>query len=177
MEARPRLNQLIRSAAAVALVLLACSRSKPPEAAQLPGEEPAAVPSTGEQRPAGTVMAYRLVTVGGQQLPYGADSSFDPPCVRGLRAMEYQLVDDRWVAAYTQFERCADRSEQPESTWVLRDTGVFVLRGDTIQFEAVAPKAYEPRILLLGLLRGDTLTAWGSDLDGGDYVFVAEKRP
>ena len=173
MEARARLIQLARSAA-VAFVLLACSRPKPPD---VPGDELAAMPSAGEQRPAGTVRAYRLVTVGGQQLPYGADSSFDRPCVRGLRAMEYQLVDDRWVAVYTQFERCADHPEQPESRWVLRDTGVFVLRGDTIQFEAVAPNAYEPRILLLGLLRGDTLTTWGSDLDGGDYVFVAEKRP
>jgi hypothetical protein len=48
------------------------------------------------------------------------------------------------------------------------------MHADTILFENPAAnlKLGEARVVLMGLLRNDTLTAWGSEEDGGDLVFV-----
>ena len=113
---------------------------------------------------------YQLTSVGGQPLPHVAYTSADRPCSGGLRAGRYELAARRWIAVDTLFERCTDSAS--DSSWVRTDSGTFSLRGDTIQFENPAAGPGEAQIVLLGLLRGDTLTAWGSDLDGGDYIYI-----
>jgi len=154
------LNCVLRSrfttiASVIAALVLACARPEQPQ----------------ESRAA----TYVLASIGGRPLPYVPDSSADGRCVGGLRASHYALAARQWTSVDTLFERCAVRAE-PDSTWTRKDSGTFALRGDTIQFENPTAGPGEARVVLLGLLRGDTLTAWGSDLDGGEYVYVRELR-
>jgi len=120
--------------------------------------------------------SYRLVSVGGRPLPHASYSTVNGrPCTGGQRGGSYELSGARWVSADTLYERCADASGR-DSVWVRRDSGAFSMRGDTIQFENPAPRPGEARVELLGLLRGDTLTAWGSGEEGGDHVYVRISR-
>ncbi|HWL40542.1 MAG TPA: hypothetical protein VNO75_09915 [Gemmatimonadaceae bacterium] len=124
--------------------------------------------SRAERPPSDAVALYQLVTVGGRPL--------STQCSDGeLRASRYELSGSAWIAVDTVFKNCTD-SLRPEYTRVRRDSGVFILRGDTITFENPAAnlKLGEARVVLMGLFRKDTLIAWGSDEDGGDHVFVRQ---
>ena len=136
-------------AAAVALLIVACSRNKGLSSDQ--------------------VTVYHLVSIGGQVLNQACANE-------ELRASRYELSGSFWIAIDTVFKDCTD-SLRSEYTRVRRDSGVFSLRGDTIQFENPAANLElgEARVVLMGLLRGDTLTAWGSDEDGGNHVFVRHR--
>lgn len=46
------------------------------------------------------------------------------------------------------------------------------MRGDTIEFFVADTTIGVKGLVNRGLVRTDTLIVWGSDLDGGDYVFV-----
>ena len=126
--------------------------------------------SRAERSPSDAGALYQLVTVGGR--PLSTQCSDEE-----LRASRYELSGSAWIAVDTVFKDCTD-SLRPEYTRVRRDSGVFFLRGDTIHFENPAAnlKLGEAREVLMGLLRNDTLIAWGSEEDGGDYVFVRRTR-
>ena len=156
-------------------LLLGCAVEPPP--AEGASSRARTGPARVEDAQPGTRRSYHLVSIGGERLPYEMWRSADRPCASWLRAGRYELAADTWAAIDTLVERCADRTAEPESSWVRRDTGVYRMRGDTIQFEVIAPGPGEPKVVLLGLLRGDTLTAWGSDLDGGDFVYAAPAAP
>jgi hypothetical protein len=122
-----------------------------------------------ESSPGNGVALYRLISVGGH--PVATQCSDEE-----LRASRYELSANRWVIVDTVFKDCTD-SLRPAYTRVRSDSGVFSLHGDTIVFENPAAnlKLGEARVVLMGLLRNDTLTTWGSKEDGGDYIFV--RRP
>jgi hypothetical protein len=125
--------------------------------------------SHAERQLGDPIASYELVSVSGKPIAQACSNE-------ELRSSRYELSGSRWLAVDTVFKDCTD-SLRPEYTRVRQDSGVFSLRGDTIQFENPHPKLHEARVVLKGLLRGDTLTVWGSDEDGGDDVFVRRRAP
>lgn len=54
-------------------------------------------------------------------------------------------------------------------------SGTYRLSGDTIEFFVTDTSVGVRGLVNSGLLHPDTLRIWGSDLDGGDYVFVRNR--
>jgi hypothetical protein len=54
----------------------------------------------------------------------------------------------------------------------VRDSGTFTLRVDTVAFFVADTMIGVHGNVENGLLRNDSLTLWGSDLDGGDYLYL-----
>ena len=116
------------------------------------------------------VIVYQLASVGGRPLSVKCSDE-------ELRASRYEISGSHWLSVDTVFKDCTD-SLRPEFTRTRQDSGVFWLHGDTIHFvnPAANVKLGEASEVLMGLLRKDTLVAWGSDEDGGDYVYVRRQR-
>ena len=126
--------------------------------------------SHSEQSKGDQVVVYQLATVGGR--PLSAKCSDEE-----LRAGRYEISGSHWLSVDTVFKDCTD-SLRPEFTRTREDSGTFWLNGDTIHFvnPAANIKLGEASEVLMGLLRKDTLVAWGSEEDGGDYVYVRRQR-
>jgi hypothetical protein len=122
--------------------------------------------SGSDSRPASA--RYVLRSIGGQPLRAGDSGS---ACQDQPRGGAYVLTGARWAHVDTVGPcLAADRFDAV----VRRDSGTFQLRGDTIALSVADRQIGEEGLVGLGLLRGDTLVLWGSDVDGGDYVYVRE---
>jgi len=113
---------------------------------------------------------YVLRSIGGTPLAPGDSAS---ACRDRPRGGSYVLAGTRWTSVDT-IGPCpaADRF----GAIVRTDSGTFQLRGDTIALSVGDRRIGEGGVVGLGLLRRDTLVFWGSDFDGGDYVYVREPR-
>ena len=152
-----RILTYIRSLAVVACVgALGCSSSDRDQGTARHG------PATGSAY-------YVLITVGGR--PLETREQAQASCREIPFVSWYVLEADRWRTTDSVFTDCdkplhdrravARTGEGTLST--LRDTITFSVSDTTIGVRGVVGR---------GMVQGDTLTVWESDLDGGDHVYV-----
>ena len=121
----------------------------------------------------GSPRHYQLVRIGGAALSSPAQA---------LRACDlrpyygwYELEASRWQSGDSAFVGCGNQPRDTNARFTTA-TGSFRLRADTIEFLADDTTVGDKGVVNRGRLRADTLTIWGSDLDGGDYVFVRSRK-
>jgi hypothetical protein len=117
---------------------------------------------------------FVLASVGGQAVPSRARAKAS--CSETPFASWYLLESTSWKSADSVFVGCGERGRE-SSAIAVNGAGTFVLRGDTINFVVPDSTVGQRGLVGRGLLRGDTLTIWASDLDGGDYLYLRRAAP
>lgn len=110
--------------------------------------------------------SFILVSIGGAQLRTRAAASRE--CDETPFYGRYELSSGTWSNVDSVFASCAAGAEATS----MSSSGRFVMRADTIDLFVPDTNVGVRGLVQRGLLRGDTLTLWNSDLDGGDYKYV-----
>lgn len=119
-----------------------------------------------EDRVSGT---YQLSRIGGAAVQSRAQALRS--CNLQPYYSSYRLSAGQWGSGDSVFVQCG--SSPVDTVPMFRaDSGTYEMRGDTIEFFVADTTIGVKGLVNRGLVRTDTLIVWGSDLDGGDYVFV-----
>jgi hypothetical protein len=113
--------------------------------------------------------SYRLVSVGGEALPTRAQAATEG-CSERPYYSEYVLTTGQWRVTDSAFVNC-ERADMA-APLVRRDSGTYRLVADTISLFVADTMIGAKGLVLMGLFRDDSLVLWGSDLDGGNYLYV-----
>jgi hypothetical protein len=107
---------------------------------------------------------YRLVAI--DSVPLGA-WPVPTDCFEVPAASVHRFAGSRWVSHDTarRGPKCPDEN-------VRSDSGHFRVIADILELFVDDRAIGVDGLILRGLIRGDTLTYWGADLDAGDYVYV-----
>ncbi len=114
-------------------------------------------------------MSFVLVKVGDR--PLQSRDEARSACSQIPFSSLYVLGDGQWRSMDTVFTGCGKPEHGPEPSAVT-GTGRFVMRGDTIDFFVPDSAIGQRGLVGRGILRGDSLLLWESDLDGGDYLYL-----
>lgn len=86
----------------------------------------------------------------------------------------YLLRESTWSSVDSVLSPCATAAQRVAQAII--SSGHFVARGDTLDFYVPDARIGERGLVERGIVYGDTLLLWGSDLDGGDYTYVRKRR-
>ncbi len=127
------------------------------------------------ERPTTAALAgtFELVRIGADEVR-GRESS-ERRCDERPFYSRYEFTDSTWVSIDSLLAPCA--GSVARAVQVISLAGHFQTRGDTVDFYVADARIGERGLVLRGVLNGDTLLLWASDLDGGDYAYARRVRP
>jgi hypothetical protein len=126
-------------------------------------ENPPATQAQEESR------TFALVSIGDRP---PRQAAADDPCNRPFDG-RFTISGEKWRSVHSVPARCVGPGADGDT--LRENTGIIQFRGDTLDLFVADQRIGEQGLVQRGILRGDTLILWGSDLDGGDYVYV--RRP
>ncbi len=116
--------------------------------------------------------AFELVTIGGRPILSRAETPAD--CGDRPYYSRFVLNDDRWSSTDSTYAGCGATGASLGPI-VRHDSGSFRIVADTLNLYTSDTTVGVRGLVLRGRLAADTLILWGTDYDGGDYLYT--RRP
>jgi len=117
---------------------------------------------------------YQLLRIGGTSPLMHRQQALSSCDLRPFHAW-YAIESGQWASGDSVFVNCGDSPIDTSPNFRLT-SGTYKLQGDTIDFFVRDSTIGVRGLVNRGLLRHDTLLIWGSDMDGGDYIFVRIRK-
>lgn len=114
---------------------------------------------------------FLLVQIGQESI---GDRVVAPPrCDERPFFSRYEFRDSTWISVDSLLSPCVGAAARIAQA--ITASGHFVTRGDSLDFFVRESRIGQNGLVGRGVIRGDTLVLWNSDLDGGDYTYM--RRP